>query len=249
MSDPSSRHTIATLVAQQDALRRELHSAQADASRLKSLLDQQTGRADKSQADLIAARKTAASAEQAQHKQQRELALAHQQRAEADAALAANADYVRKLEGKLVNGKQGQFLLEQNSRLRAAVLALQGERDEARTRADGAAGELERATREIEVLATALEMRADELALGGDLRSGLLYEVAHRREEVRRLREDGAATEAREKQAAAEAADARAQLARSQEDVSTLAERAASLSAELTAEQTARAQLQEVSVG
>lgn len=35
--------------------------------------------------------------------------------------------------------------------------------------------------------ATALELRAEELQLHGDMRSGLLYEVANRREEARRL--------------------------------------------------------------
>lgn len=35
--------------------------------------------------------------------------------------------------------------------------------------------------------ATALELRAEELSLKGDLKSGLLYEVATRREEVKKL--------------------------------------------------------------
>ncbi len=44
--------------------------------------------------------------------------------------------------------------------------------------------ELHKAVREIEVLATALEMRAEELQLDGSLRSGLLYEVANAKAEV-----------------------------------------------------------------
>lgn len=44
--------------------------------------------------------------------------------------------------------------------------------------------ELHKAVREIEVLATALDMRAEELQLDGSLRSGLLYEVANAKAEV-----------------------------------------------------------------
>jgi small-conductance mechanosensitive channel len=95
--------------------------------------------------------------------------------------------------------------------------------------------------------ATALELRAEELQLNGDMRSGLLYEVANRREENRRLGAELAAArdrigalefEGREAALRLEAADAAAAAA---------SEQAARLSGQLEEQRDSAAALHAVS--
>lgn len=80
-----------------------------------------------------------------------------------------------------------QYLAEQNHTLRGQVKSLRKELDNAQVLVLARTAELQKASQEIEVLARALELRAEDLSLDGSLRSGLLYEVAQRKEEARRL--------------------------------------------------------------
>ena len=238
-------HSITPLVAQQDNLKRELREAQNEIIRIKQAYDSQVTKVDKLQSELINLRKQHSTCTIQTDKLQKEVFQARQARIEADTNLQNNNEYIKKLEAKLVNGKQGNFLLDQNSKLRTALQTLKTENDDNKQTIDQQRLEIEKASREIEVLATALEMRADELALGGDLRSGLLYEVAHRREEVRRLKEelDTKILDCHNKDTKIN--ELQQNLSRSQTDVATLAERATSLSADLNTQQSIYQQLQD----
>lgn len=233
------------LIAQQDGLKRELKDAQNEIVRLKQAYDQQVTKVDKLSTELITLRKQHSTCTAQTDKLQKEVFQARQARAEADTNLQNNNEYIKKLESKLVNGKQGNFLLDQNAKLRTALQTLKTENEVAKTTVDQQRFEIEKASREIEILATALEMRADELSLGGDLRSGLLYEVAHRREEVRRLKEELDSKIIAYNEKEQQIHTLQENLSRSQTDVATLAERATGLSADLNTQQSMYQRLQE----
>jgi hypothetical protein len=85
-----------------------------------------------------------------------------------------------------MTGGGKEFLVGQNTQLKSSVTTLQDKLAEVQAAAEKQRAELTRAMREIEVLATALELRAEELQIKGDVRAGLLYEVARWRDEAKR---------------------------------------------------------------
>lgn len=240
--EPVSRQLSAT-----EALRRELSHAHAECVRYKSSYEKELARADNLQREVIAARQGSNSSKQQADKQAREISILRAEKQSAVEAARSAEEYTRKLEAKLTMGSKGQFLVEQNTKLRAALQQLKAEHEAAVGSLEAHKVELQRATREIEVLATALEMRADELHLDGDLKSGLLYEVAHRREESRRM--EGEAKTAKDAAAAAEfeLRETKIALQRAQADISALSSRVSTLSGELDSERNAAAAAQKVS--
>jgi chromosome segregation ATPase len=120
----------AAVVSQVEHLQRALREAQAEAARFSSLLEQQRRESDRLGAELLPARKALAAQRAEQERGARELALARQLRAEAEARRGESDEALRRLEGRLVRGREGAFLLEQNAKLRAALAALRAEHEE-----------------------------------------------------------------------------------------------------------------------
>ena len=94
--------------------------------------------------------------------------------------------------------------------------------------------------------ATALELRAEELQLNGDMRSGLLYEVASRREENRRLSADASAKSERIAALEFEARELQLRLEKDEADAALAAQRSGELLGRLDSLEQAHAALQEV---
>ena len=168
-------HVPAQLVSQLEHFQRLNRELQSENQRISLLLDTQRQLTDKVQAELLPTRRALAASKTENERLAKELAMAKQLKTEAEEKRAETDEALRRIEGKLVRGKEGTFLLEQNAKLRQAMAALKSEFESKRELSERQASDLEKAGREIEVLATALELRAYELQLGGDLRSGLLY--------------------------------------------------------------------------
>lgn len=107
--------------------------------------------------------------------------------------------------------------------------------------------ELHKAVREIEVLATALDMRAEELQLDGSLRSGLLYEVANAKAEVSEGITSLEAAKARGDRLEFELGEARLMLGKATAEVAELEGRLGRTEKELEGERDARKSLEQVS--
>ena len=233
----------AQLVSQVEHLQRSNREIQSENQRISLLLDSQRQQTDKVQAELLPTRRALAASKSEAERLAKELGMAKQLKQESDEKRAETEEALRRIEGKLVRGKEGTFLLEQNAKLRQSMATLKSEFESKKELVERQASDLDKAGREIEVLATALELRADELQLGGDLRSGLLYEVAHRREEVRHLRDESASLQ--QKLAASDASreDASRQASSALADLSVASELASRLSSELSEERAARESL------
>lgn len=102
----SQNAIITPLVAQQDALRREIRELQAENARLRTSYENTLAAVDNQRSARSSSDKQARQAQAEIERLQKELFIARNQHSEAEANLAANLDYVRKLEGRLVNGKQ-----------------------------------------------------------------------------------------------------------------------------------------------
>jgi hypothetical protein len=165
---PSSSTSSVTMAS------REAREASADAARIHTLYEKQSARADAAQMEAVAARRAAAAARSDAERLAREVTLLRAARDESNAALEENNAYIRKLEARITAGGKHAFLIEQNTKLRVALADVSSSHAGCKPLLAAQRGELEKALKEIEVLATALEMRADELQLDGDLRSGLL---------------------------------------------------------------------------
>ena len=147
----------------------------------------------------------------------RELELAHRTieglkgelRASEGQAKAAR-EYSRNIERKVAGGSYPKILAEKNERLKQRMLEAQHDAREKASEASARAAELEQARAEISVLMRALEVRVAELGLGGEnyseedflraagqgahsegrvaeLRAGLLYELASKKQEAHSL--------------------------------------------------------------
>lgn len=214
-----------------ETLRRAVAKANEAEDKARALYQRESARSASLTAELKECKRAAAASQHDLERAQRELLQLRQGRDAAAAALAENEAYVRKLEAKVTG--PGNFLVEQNTRLRAVAAEHKERGDAAQALVEQQRGELQRALREIEVLTAALELRADELELDGSLRSGLLYEVAAQRaaaaagaEAVARCERDAAAL--RE-----ELREARAAAARLGGDADSAAGRAARLGGEV----------------
>jgi hypothetical protein len=236
-------HVPAQLVSQLEHFQRLNRELQSENQRISLLLDTQRQLTDKVQAELLPTRRALAASKTENERLAKELAMAKQLKTEAEEKRAETDEALRRIEGKLVRGKEGTFLLEQNAKLRQAMAVLKSEFESKRELSERQASDLDKAGREIEVLATALELRADELQLGGDLRSGLLYEVAHRREEVRHLRDETVSLQQKLASSDASREEASRQASSALSDLSIASERASRLSSELAEERAARESL------
>jgi len=98
----------------------------------------------------------------------------------------------------------------------------------------------------VSLQATALELRAEELQLNGDMRSGLLYEVANRREENRRLGAELAAARDRIGALEFEGREAAVRLEASEAAAAAASEQVARLSGQLEEQRDSTAALHAV---
>eukprot|EP01029_Cantina_marsupialis_P023715 TRINITY_DN5975_c0_g3_i2.p1 TRINITY_DN5975_c0_g3~~TRINITY_DN5975_c0_g3_i2.p1 ORF type:complete len:737 (-),score=268.30 TRINITY_DN5975_c0_g3_i2:1569-3779(-) len=99
----------------------------------------------------------------------------------------SNRDYAMKIEQKLAVGAKGQYLVERNDKLRDQVNKLRNDLDTKQRMLNSQEAELDKAAKEIEILARALEIRAHDIGLEGNVRSGLLYQIANLKEDTHRL--------------------------------------------------------------
>lgn len=106
--------------------------------------------------------------------------------------LATAKDYAKRVESRLVHGTNGRYILEQNAKLRDQLQALKTETGAQQRTIETQEVELKKATAELEVLSRAVELRSEELQLDGDLKAGMLYQVAKYKQENRHLTVDGA---------------------------------------------------------
>lgn len=180
------RPEVSHLVGVADSLRRELHAKDTELRSLQRGLDEKQRRLDESLASARAATAAQSRLQGENERLHREVLLLRSDKQALEAQLRDATAYSSKLESKLTaNGKD--YLLEQNLKLRQGNKALREELDAAGAASAAQRAELDRALREVETLAAALELRAAELGDGSDVHSGLLYEVAVRREEARRV--------------------------------------------------------------
>jgi hypothetical protein len=167
-----------------DALRRRLRGLEDGEERARRALERESARSDGLAHELAAARRAAAGASGELERLQREVVGLRQGRDAAAQALEDKAAYSRRLEAKLLGGTSQQHLAEQNARLRASLEEARRQGEGYRALVEQQRSELHKALREIEVLATALDLRAEELEADGSVRSGLLYQVAAQRHEA-----------------------------------------------------------------
>ena len=104
-----------------DSLRRGSRSLKDSEERLRKLFDKESARAEQLAQELAASRRSAHSASTELERVQREIVGLRQGRDTLSRELEDKAQYVKKLEAKLIGGSQGQYLVEQNTRLRAAL--------------------------------------------------------------------------------------------------------------------------------
>lgn len=104
-------------------------------------------------------------------------------------AAKKNRDYATKLEKKLGKGGKTRYLADKNIHLRQQINALTEKIEQQNNIMKSQETDLHRAADEIEILARALEVRAEDIGDGvdGSLRSALLYEVAQKQQENHRL--------------------------------------------------------------
>jgi chromosome segregation ATPase len=176
--------TASHLVGVADSLRRELHGKDSEIRTLRVALDERQRRLDDALAQSRGAGPAHAKLQADNDRLQREVVVLRTEKHTVEVQLAEASAFARKLESKLTGGGK-EYLLEQNIKLRHVAKALREELDIVRATATAERTELDRALREVDTLASALELRVVEL--GGDVKSGLLYELAGRRDEVRRL--------------------------------------------------------------
>lgn len=178
---------VTHLVAVADGLRRDLHGKDAELRALQRTLDEKQRRLDEALASARSATSVQSRLQGENERLHRDVTALRVDKQTLEAQVRDVMAYSSKLESKLTaNGKD--YLLEQNLKLRQGNKALREELDAASAAAAAQRAELDRALREVETLAAALELRAEELSGGrGDVPSGLLYEVAVRREESRRV--------------------------------------------------------------
>ena len=181
------RSEVTHLVSVVDSLRREIQGKDAELRSLQRGLDEKQRRLDEALASARGSTNAQSRLQSENDRLHRDVALLRSDKQSLDMQLRDATAYCSKLESKLTaNGKD--YLLEQNLKLRQGNKSLRDELDAACSASTAQRAELDRALREVETLAAALELRAEELGGGsGDLPSGLLYEVAVRREETRRL--------------------------------------------------------------
>jgi chromosome segregation ATPase len=243
---PQPRRDVSHLVSVADSLRRELHGKDTELRSLRAALDERQRRLD----DALAAFRgtgTAQSKLQADNERlHREVVVLRTEKHQIESQLAESTAFARKLETKLTGGGK-EYLLEQNVKLRQVAKALREELDSVRAVAAGERSELDRALREVETLASALELRAVELGGGdGDVKSGLLYELAARRDEVRRLTSRLAETESGLASTDFELRELRIAHDKALQEATELAARVAALSSELELERQQRKDCEQV---
>ena len=182
------------------SLRRQLRDASLETIRVRKVAERDAARADSLTSEIASARRAAAAASSDVERLSREVVSLRAARDDAAAALEENNVYVKKLEVR-VTGSAGSFLVEQNTKLRASLSDANAAHSGCAKLLDAQRRELERALHEIEVLATALDLRASELSrdapAGGSIQSAMLYEVSARRDEAARARADAETERAR----------------------------------------------------
>jgi chromosome segregation ATPase len=92
--------------------------------------------------------------------------------------------YVRKLETKISQGAKGQVLSELNSSLQSQMEKLEVDKKVSQTRVKELEAQVEKLNDHIIILSRALEIKAEEFGLQGDIRSTLLYDVGQSRDEL-----------------------------------------------------------------
>lgn len=225
------RPEVSHLVGVAESLRRDLHAKDAELRSLQRGIDDKQRRLDEALATARTASNSQSRLQTENERLHREVTLLRTDKQGLEAQLRDAMAYGSKLESKLTaNGKD--YLLEQNLKLRQSNKAYREELDGARAAAAEQRAELDRALHEVETLAAALELRAEELG-GGDVASGLLYEVAVRREEARRVSARLAEAEGALSSAEFELREMRIAQERSAQDASNANERMAALRMQL----------------
>jgi chromosome segregation ATPase len=240
MSRAPAVELLAQANAELDSLRRKVRSVEDNEQRLRKLLDKESARAEALSGELAAARRSAHGAGAESERLQREIVGLRSGRDSLGSQLEEKAVYIKRLEARLVGGSTQQLLVEQNARLRSSSEDLKRQAEGYKVLVEQQRMELQKALKEIEVLATALDMRAEELEKDGSLRSGLLYEVAARRHEVAAGEASLQEARAKGQRLEFELGEARLALGKATADVAHLEAQLSRASADLATEGAAR---------
>jgi chromosome segregation ATPase len=178
--------SVASLLIARDNLQRDINMKDNELQRLRKMLDERDRKLDEAVINRASASREVDKLHRENDRLSKEVAALRLEKQTSDASIAENATYTKKLEARLTAGGK-DFLIEQNTKFKQQMQSIKAENDALLNTVNMQKLELERAIKEIEILASALELRADEFNLKGDLRSGLLYEIATRRDEIKGL--------------------------------------------------------------
>lgn len=152
------------LSKENERMQRRLESAVAELTKIRSIYESQAAEASHLKTTL--------------HK-------VNQQKQDIERELSEVKKYARKLESSLTTAAKASLLCEVSS-LSAKVATLTGEKERGRAEAERAAVELETVRRENEELRDALQVKAEEFGLVGDVKAQVLFELAEARKEKER---------------------------------------------------------------
>jgi chromosome segregation ATPase len=112
-----------------------------------------------------------------------------QQKTEVEGQLQDAKSYSRKLEGHITAGAKGQHITEVNAQLRDQLGALKRELQTSLKEKEDFEAVCKEKDAQVKVLSRALDIKAEELGLRGDMRSALLYDLGQTRTELEQATE------------------------------------------------------------
>eukprot|EP00741_Cyanophora_paradoxa_P016423 tig00020912_g15858.t1 len=177
-SQASFRKELADYRARIAVLEREYQQASGRCADALSEVKRLRALVEATERELIAARKNIERLMLERHE------LAEQSR--------EDKDLVRRLETKLVAGAKGLGLLQKNVTLTQKLEKLQDAKRGQESLILAQEEEISKMRNEIKVLTRALDIHADELGIDSDIKSVLLYDLAHARQEKEEREAEGA---------------------------------------------------------
>jgi chromosome segregation ATPase len=112
-----------------------------------------------------------------------------QQKTEVEGQLQDAKSYSRKLEGHITAGAKGQHITEINAQLKDQLGALKRELQTSQKDKEDFEAVCNEKDAQVKVLSRALDIKAEELGLRGDMRSALLYDLGQTRTELEQATE------------------------------------------------------------
>lgn len=229
-----------------ESLRRELRDSRQEVTKLRTLYEKTSHRADTVSADAISAKKQLTALQTESSRLSRENNILKAAKDTIQTSLNEKNAYIKKLEASLTAGNRGNFLLEQNTKFLETIESLKGDLEQKDASLSFKSRELDKALIEIEKLSSALELRTKDFCQYGTIEASLLYDVAHNRNEAAQVRVDLGELRKKYESLEFEKREADVLLTKANEDVKILTDRCAILSTDVLESHKDRERLEKV---